>query len=254
MAAMLLHGAVMILILQMRAPPTPARLPNALSVIVIAPAGYTEAPEPIDTKPKIIAPPKPRPLPDPKPVPPASPVPLPADDIVKEQIQTPLAGPQPNVLQSDKTAEIPGSGLPQKTHIPSRWALKPPLETQRLEGLGFSQSAIECLTSLEPDCQDLRKEVFAEYLLTETQLVWTPDRPDTGMPAEFHGLSEQEILEKLGMNYAGGNAFMILPGISIDGPLWDKLHGVNKTCKIRPNYGNVLDGSAGTIAPRRVCD
>lgn len=158
-----------------------------------------------------------------------------------------------SILQSEEIAST-GQSASEKTHIPSRWALKPPLATDRLKGLGFSQSDIECLTSLEPECQNLRSEVFVEYLLTETELVWTPSRPDTGMPAEFRGLSDQEILEKLGMNYAGGNALLILPGIAIDGPLWDRLHGVNKPCRLQRAITGTGSEREGGIGVRRICD
>lgn len=224
--------------------------------VVIVEAALPRTPEPVIIAPEP-APPPPKPESPPRPdlVPDIEPEPQP------ETMETPDSLPPapPAIIQQDDIAgsgdiAFPENPLQAEPHIPSRWALKPPLAPGRLKGLGFTQDDIACLTSLKSECQGLRKEVFAEYRLTETELVWTPNRPDTGMPAEFRGLSENEILEKLGMNYAGGNALMIVPGISIDGPLWDKFHGVNKPCKLRPNYGNVMDGTAGTIAPRRVCD
>ena len=161
-------------------------------------------------------------------------------------------GKPPDLEQADEI-------VPPKNHIPSRWALKPPLAQDRLESLGFEKFDIECLRSLEEDCQELRKEIFAEYQLTPTELVWTPNRADIGMTAEFRGLSHEQILEKLGMNYAGGNALVILPGITIDGPLWDKLHGVNKTCRlvssVEPDQERAGEvARQGQRGVKRVCD
>lgn len=276
--ALSLHGVILAVLFLISAPLINAEPPDAISIIMVpmaeektaamdaVPANIIPAekirPMPSETNPMPAPKVEPEIKPESRPEPQSEPQPelLPEPENLPVVEQPPLS-PQPSqsrtavdILQSEELTTAPGSGMPPKTHIPSRWALKPPLAEKRLEGLGFTQDDIECLTSLEDHCQKLRKRVFAEYRLTETELVWTPNRPDTGMTSEFRGLSEQEILEKLGMNYAGGNAFMILPGISIDGPLWDKLHGVNKTCKLRQNYGNVLDGTAGTVAPRRVCD
>ncbi len=232
--------------------------------IVLVEAALPLKPDPtmIEPAPKPVEPPKPKPKPQPtiepapEPIVPPEPTPIP-EPVTPTFPDATLAPPtviQQNSIAGGGEASFPDNPLKAEPYIPSRWALKPPLAPKRLEGLGFSREDIACLTSLKAECQDLRKDVFEEYRLTETELVWTPNRPDTGMPAEFRGLSENEILEKLGMNHAGGNGLMILPGISIDGPLWDKLHGVNKTCKLRQNYGNVSDGSAGTLKPQRICD
>lgn len=255
--ALLFHLFAVSLVWSATPGPIAAKPQTDISVVLVAPAlprtwEPAIVPQPLPSKPK--PDPKPKTSPKPKPTPAPDPVPQPTTPSQPE-----ISQGSPSIIQQESIAEQGEAGFPDNTpmaepHIPSRWALKPPLAPKRLEGLGFSQRDIVCLTSLKPECQDLRKEVFAEYQLTETELVWTPNRPDTGMPAEFRGLSDNEILEKLGMNYAGGNALVILPGISIDGPLWDKLHGVNKTCKLRQNYGNVLDGTAGTLAPQRVCD
>jgi len=237
-----------------------AALPNALSVVMVEqpseepnsdaesePEEPALVPAPEPRKPEF----KPEPILEPEIIPEVTieDLPGPTGQPETEDSQTPIT-----ILQSDELTQTPGEGAPAISHIPSRWALKPPLAPERLEGLGFSQDDIECLTSLKEDCTALRKEVFAEYRLTATELVWTPDRADTGLPVEFRGLSEIEILEKLGTNYAGGNALVLLPGITIDGPLWDKLHGVNKTCKLRQSYGSVQDGTAGKLEVRRDCD
>lgn len=117
-------------------------------------------------------------------------------------------------------------------YAPSRWALEPPLASKRLEGLGLLGEA-ECLRSLSPDCKAIRQAVFEDYALTDTQKVWTAARADTAMPSQFYGLSEREIRLKVGSKIAGENGFMILPGIGIDGELWDRLHGIKKGCQMK---------------------
>jgi len=124
------------------------------------------------------------------------------------------------------------SAAPGKDYIPSEWALEPPLSDQNLKGLGLLGD-VDCLRALSEDCAALRKEVFAEFELTEMEKVWTAQRADTGMPAAFYGMSEREIRLKIGSHIAGENGFMFLPGIAIDGPLWDALHGVKKGCGIK---------------------
>ncbi len=234
----------------------PGKSPAEISVVLVEtalpralePNTITPAPEPPKPKPK----PKPKPepifIPEPQPALTVEPAPQPTRPSEPAMTRSPPPIIQQEISPGGGEIGFPESPPQRKPHIPSRWALKPPLAPKRLEGLGFSQADIACLTSLKAECQDLRKDVFAEYRLTETQRVWTPNRPDTGMPAEFRGLSDNEILEKLGMNYAGGNGLMILPGISIDGPLWDKLHGVNKTCRLIPS---VKEGGIGVA---RDCD
>ena len=245
LGALIVHGLFVALLPWITVQAVESPLLNSVSVTFLPPPTKTEdiAP-PIESEPGMTSIPdleiKPVPTPEPKPAP--NPEPIPA------LTPTPIPTPQTavTIIQSDEITTLPGDGAPSKPHIPSRWALKPPLEEKRLKGLGFTSNDIECLTSLKPECQELRKMVFAEYQLTETELVWTPNRPDTGMTSEFRGLTDNEILEKLGMNYAGGNAFTILPGITIDGPLWDKMHGVNKTCR--------LVRSTGEMGVIRVCD
>lgn len=129
----------------------------------------------------------------------------------------------------------------------SRWALKPPLAAGRLEGLGFADD-VDCLQSLSEDCADMRKEVFAEYQMSETDKIWTERRADAGMSSAFYGLSEREIRLKLGTKIAGENGLMILPGIGIDGQLWDMLHGVKKGCEMKRGIN-----SAGKYDVVRVC-
>ena len=126
-----------------------------------------------------------------------------------------------------------GLGQPAKTYIPSRWVLEPPLAENRLKAFGLLDKDIHCLRSLSDECKDMRREIFVEYQLNQTELVWTPLRADTGMPAEFYGLSDVEIMEKLNVPVPGQNGLSVpLLGTIIDGPIWDAMHGVNKGCKL----------------------
>jgi len=237
-----------------------AALPKAMSVVLVenerSPTTLKEPKKPMEEpKPVPAIKPLPKPLPKPKIEPKSEP--LSNVPPVPEVSVSPSDEPQTEVqiLQSDEFTVEPGQGVPRKSHIPSRWALKPPLAPKRLEGLGFSQKDIECLTSLEEDCKDLRQNVFAEYRLTETELVWTPNRPDTGLSSQFYGLSEAEIREKLSIPTAGQNGLYIpFTNIGIGGPLMDKLSGVNKTCKSVPAIIGPDKPNSGQVGYRRVCD
>ena len=68
------------------------------------------------------------------------------------------------------------------------------------------------------------------------------------MPSEFYGMSEREIRLKIGSHIAGENGFMILPGIAIDGSLWDLMHGVKKPCQMKRGINS--DGRYEVV---RVC-
>lgn len=260
--AIMLHVVILGVLLSISTPSAPMHLPLSLSVVVIEAVDEDETVGPnLEQEPRAkqaTVQPKPRPISNPIPaarsetVP--NPEPEPQQNVPREELSQDEIRPPITIIQNDSVKSEPDENESNISHIPSRWALKPPLATRRLEGLGFSHADIKCLTSLDPECQDLRKEVFVEYLLTETELIWTPNRPDTAMPAEFRGLSKQEILEKLGMNYAGGNALLILPGIAIDGPLWDRLHGVNKPCRLERAITGPGSEGAGGIGVRRVCD
>ncbi len=101
----------------------------------------------------------------------------------------------------------------------------------------------------------MRKEIFAEYQLTETDLIWTPLRADTGLPSQFYGLTDREIRARLNIPTAGENGvFIPFTDIGISGPIVDKMHGVNKTCKLVPSIAPVDSSQSGTLGVRRVCD
>jgi len=180
----------------------------------------------------------------PTPTPDAAPLPTPQSPPASPVISAP-----PPILNSE--TGTPRGAFPAqdsgKDYVPSQWALEPPLSDKNLKGLGLLED-LDCLRALSEDCAALRKEVFAEFELTEMEKVWTPNRADTGLPSEFYGLSEREIRLKIGSKIAGENGFMILPGIGIDGSLWDMLHGVKKTCQMKRGINS--DGRYEVV---RVC-
>lgn len=187
--------------------------------------------------------PAPLPIPQPRPKPPAPrviPEVTPPQTELDDDVQS--GEPAPSTLSSDQSSsdQLSPVGSAPRRHIPSRWALKPPLAKDRLEGLGLLGEDIDCLQSLSDDCKKLRADIFKDYALTEMELVWTPTRSDTGLPSQFYGLSEVEILDKLGVPIAGHNGLSVpLLGTVIDGPIWDAMHGVNKGCKIVRGTGTM---------------
>ena len=172
-----------------------------------------------------------------------------APPVITPQSLPPVSAVPPPVLNNEagSTAGQFPSVENGKNYVPSQWALEPPLSDKNLRGLGLLGD-VDCLRALSEDCAALRKEVFAEYELTEMEKVWTAQRADTGMSAAFYGMSEREIRLKIGSHIAGENGFMILPGIGIDGSLWDMLHGVKKTCQMKRGINS--DGRYEVV---RVC-
>jgi len=126
----------------------------------------------------------------------------------------PTAYTPPPILNSESGSSL-GAFPAQadgKDYVPSQWALEPPLSDENLKGLGLLAD-VDCLRALSEDCAALRKEVFAEFELTEMEKVWTPQRADTGMPSEFYGMSEREIRLKIGSHIAGENGMVLIPEI-----------------------------------------
>ena len=147
-------------------------------------------------------------------------------------IETASEPTNPNPQTNEKA---PAGETTREPYILSRWALQPPLSKQNLEQWSEKKGLaadIDCLRSLSKDCEALRKEVFADYQLTETEKVWTPKFAHTGLPVEFYGLSEREIRKRLSIPIAGENALVLIPGfLKLDGALWDAMNGVNKNCE-----------------------
>lgn len=206
-------------------PTPPIAAPAELDVL------QTPVPAP-DAVPVPVPVPAPDPIPSPQPIVPPEPISpqTTSSTTSQDQPSAPVIIAQPATPEDDDKDKTAGNA-----YIPSQWALEPILSEPRLKGLfgeGF-ESDIDCIRSLSEDCNALRKSVFADYQLSEQDLIWTESFAHSGLTnPNFHGLSEREIRQKLAIPIAGDNAFVILPGIAIDGNLWDTLHGVNKKCSV----------------------
>ncbi len=92
-------------------------------------------------------------------------------------------------------------------------------------------TATDCF-GFDVKCAAQRKSLFASLQATDEQRALEQRAPHVGLPAEFYGLSEREIRKKLNVPFAGENGQVIIPFVlTIDGPIWDALHGVNKHCE-----------------------
>ena len=211
-----------------------APIPVKLVILDIAPA--LEADRPEETP--VPAPEPQTPLTDPIPVPTEPPPertqtePLPETAPKIRPAPTPAAPPR-SIPLSILSTDDPQIGEP----IPDKWRLpdgaRIPLENMQqsqnpnlealsksLDCLGFALNGTVCV-----------KAIFAEDQLSGTDLVWMRSYAHSGLSdSALYGLSEAQIRERLGIPTAGKNSFMLLPGIGIDGPWWDALHGVNKGC------------------------
>ena len=186
------------------------------------------------------------PEPEPEPaLPPPPSTEAPSETVAEPQAADPSTGPsQPEILPTPAPPpSLPLSILSTKDTqigepIPERWRLpdgaRIPLQnTQqaRNPNLDALSKSLDCL-GFDADCAVQRKVIFAEDQLSGTDLVWMRSYAHSGLSdSSLYGLSEAEIQERLGIMVAGKNGFMLLPGIVIDGPWWDALHGVNKACK-----------------------
>ena len=225
--------------------------------------------DPITIELVTLSPERPEPTPEPKPepiasiIPPAEvpppPQPVQPDPIPQVVITPPpppAPTPAPEILPPDGQSSLPVQAAPNPQGdvlIPDRWRL-PVGSRIALDKIGPApgtlQQALDCLKGFNTNCAEQRKVVFAEDQLTGTDLVWMASHPHSGLSdSSLFGLSEAEIHDRLGIPTAGENGFAILPGIAIDGPLWDKLHGVNKSC----DYSVGL-GANGQRELRKRCD
>jgi len=158
---------------------------------------------------------------------------LPTTPAVEPKRENTAPSPTPD---SSATAPIKPSGNRLVPYNP-RWRLKPGV--YRREGepapnanpvLSALKAPLDCF-GFEEDCAAQRKEVFKEQQMSERDKVWTQKYAHTGLPIEYYGLSEQEIRRRLNIPTAGQNGLVIIPGLlAIDGPIWDSMHGVNKSC------------------------
>jgi len=187
--------------------------------------------------------------------------PKPPEPKEEEELTPPVINVEPSepraVLEplSDTTAD-PSSTLPvARPEIDERWRLPDganiPIgktEQPRNPNLAKLGQALDCF-GFDADCAIQRKEIFAKEQLSETDLVWMRSYAHSGLSdSSLYGLSEAQIRERLGIPTAGRNGLLIFPGIGIDGPWWDKLHGVNKAC----SYG-VGIGAGGQRELKKSC-
>ena len=194
----------------------------AVELVTFPPTATTITPEDItleiDDAPA--PPPPPSVKPKPKPAPPTPP---------RETVQT------PDILASSRaaTAEDEGNAVPlPETGTTSAESQRAANQARIDEGLKAMAVELTCLKGFSTDCADIRKNVFEEFQMTETDKIYTKKYAHTGMPVEFYGMSERQIREKLNLKFAGENGIVIIPGLfGIDGDLWDAMHGVNKKCE-----------------------
>jgi len=167
-------------------------------------------------------PPPPKAIPRPKPTPPPTPT---------------ITTQAPDILASSRaaTAEDVGNTVPlsEAGITPSPTPPERSADDIRIdEGLKALAVDLRCLNGFSTDCADIRKDVFKDLQLTETEKVYTKKYAHTGLPSQFYGLSERQIREKLNLKFAGENGIVIIPGLlALDGDLWDAMHGVNKKCE-----------------------
>lgn len=126
-----------------------------------------------------------------------------------------------------------------QTLSPSRWRLDDNPLSNREETIVALD--LDCLNNLEDECQQFR------YSLAESELLpsqntsgfepYISPKPYDGLSdSRLHGLSREQIKKRLGIPTAGENGLKIpFTNIGIDGPFWDALHGVNKSCMYAVN-------------------
>lgn len=194
----------------------------AVELITLPP--HPKTIEPVETPPDIEEAPVPPP-PKVKPLTPVAPLVAPSP-----------SAPMPDILASSKPAQAKDEGntvpLSEKGVTALSEPSSPSEDERRIdEGLKALAADLSCLNGFSTACAEIRKDVFADLQLTETDKVYTKKYAHTGMPVEFYGMSERQIREKLNLKFAGENGIVIIPGLlALDGDLWDALHGVNKKC------------------------
>lgn len=154
-------------------------------------------------------------------------------NIQQPDIEPPVTQISPNRIENQ---QIPTNPEQERSNaIAPQWTFRTPQDSNRQRrkiGPPSLEASLDCLKGFSVDCAKQRKEVFAAEQLTQTDLIWMPSFAHSGLDdADLYGLSEAEIRKKLGIPTAGVNgAYIPFTNIGLDGPLWDILHGVNKTC------------------------
>ncbi len=190
--------------------PPKAKMPEEKAVEpIIEPPDIEDAPAP--PPPKI----KPKPI-----------APPPAEAVTTEA---------PDILASSRaaTSKDAGNTVPLSQGTTPTPAPSPSSTDDNMDkGLKALAAELSCLKGFSQDCADIRKDVFEEFQMTETDKVYTKKYAHTGLPVEFYGLSERQIREKLNLKFAGENGIVLIPGLlALDGNWWDAIHGVNKKCE-----------------------
>ena len=222
---------------------TPTPLPDVVSVPVNV---ITEAPPDIESEPE----PTPVPELEPASVRPETPL---ADTIAPSaQDAPPVISPAPPVL-AQAPSETPIPGEPSVPESQGRWTVQgwtPGATVPPIADIDTLQCEVG-----DRACQKERNFVFHEETLTPTERVWQPNRAWQGLGPEFIGMDSNEVQLALGGKVAGGNAQVIIPGmLVIDGPIWDAMHGVNKTCGLQAGQTGEAVGlfDSGASGPRRI--
>ena len=198
----------------------------SVSLITLPPAPQAPEPlpEPVEDLPEteqVPLPPPPKIKPAPKPASSSAPaVETPAPDI--------LASSRP-VTEAESGDIVPLS----QGNTPALAPTEPSPDEKRInKGLKSLAAELNCLNGFATECADIRKDVFEDFQMTETDKVYTKKYAHTGMPVEFYGMSERQIRKRLNLKFAGENGLYIpFTNIGIDGAWWDSLHGVNKGCE-----------------------
>lgn len=219
-------------ILLMRRGVVPVKAPPSVPVRLVE-ASVAPPPEPEPERPPPAEPPVAKP-------PPQVAAPVAMAPSASMPVVTAPSAPDP----APPAAEVPDFG---------RWAVR---DWDRDAGVLEPVVAVPSLDCdpAAPDCRALRANVLADAQMTPTERIWMPERAWRGMGAEYVGMSEVQIRDRLGLKTQGQNGFVLLPGIAIDGPLWDALHGVNKSCVLELAITGPKPGKAPGPVLVRECD
>lgn len=221
----------------------------SVSLITLPPVPQTQEPlpKPTEDPPKL----KDAPLPPPPEIKPVPKLAAPFRPLIATPTPDILASSRP-VTETDSSNTVP---LSQSGATSVAAPTEPSLDEKRIdEGLKSLAAELTCLNRFSADCAEIRKNVFEEFQMTETDKIYTKKYAHTGMPVEFYGMSERQIRAKLNVPNAGENGIVIIPGLlALDGDLWDAMHGVNKKCEWKvaaPTTGDAFaqsgEGLGGT--------
>lgn len=143
------------------------------------------------------------------------------------------SSPRETAPPAPSIRRIPDAAPPTVTFDP-RWTLNgtPPTKGEPLIVAGLTQ-ALDCSKGFDVECAALRKEVFADQQLSETDKVWMPSYASSGLSdPRFKDMSEAQIRAALAIPTANENGWTIpFSTVGISSYWTDLLYGVNKRCK-----------------------